>query len=119
MAWENKDMFELDYPSEKFCAAIYALAGNVPLRERILAAYMSFHTIGPEHFKNHPELLNDYEEIMADLTAKKEGFSGEGAVPATLRQMTDEEAARTAEQIIDFCFSIERARREIVRNKAS
>ena len=61
-----------------------------------------------------PEMQTDYREIMDQLTRRAEGFPGEGTVPSTLRQMSDEEADRVAELIIDFCFSVACARIEEV-----
>jgi hypothetical protein len=46
-----------------------------------------------------------------------EGLPGEGRVPATTKSMGDDEAEQVARLIIDFCFSIARARLEKARQR--
>lgn len=103
-------MADLGYVWEKFTTAVYSLAGHGPMQERLKSAYRSFHPIKVSDFDDDPELQADYREIIDRLTAKDEGSPGEGRVPSTLRQMSDEDADRLAELIIDFCFSVARAR---------
>ncbi|SDG45597.1 hypothetical protein SAMN05216338_1001370 [Bradyrhizobium sp. Rc2d] len=109
-------MADLNYVWEKFSTAIYSLAGNGPMRERLRSAYLSFHPVRIADFDDDPEMQADYREIMDRLTAWSEGYPGEGKVPSTLRQMNDEEADEVADLIIDFCFSVARARIEQARN---
>jgi hypothetical protein len=108
-------MADLDYVWEKFSTAIYALAGHGPMQERLKSAYLSFHAVMVSDFDNDPEMQTDYREIVDRLSARKEGFPGEGTMPSTLRQMSNEEADRIAELIIDFCFSVARARIDAAR----
>lgn len=89
-------MADLGYAWEKFGNAVHALAGHGSLQDRIHSAFMCFHPIRVDDFANDPELQNDYKEIMDRLTAV-DGAPGEGRVPATLKQMSDEEAAHVAE----------------------
>ncbi|MCA6110467.1 hypothetical protein [Bradyrhizobium cenepequi] len=109
-------MADLNYVLEKFSTAIYSLAGNGPMQERLHSAYLSFHPVRISDFDDDPEMQADYREIMDRLTARAEGHPGEGKVPSTLRQMSDDEANQIADLIIDFCFSVARARIEQARN---
>lgn len=109
-------MADLSYVWEKFSTAIYSLVGNGPMQERLHSAYMSFHPIRVSDFDNDPEMQSDYREIMDMLTSQAEGYPGEGKVPSTLRQMNDDEANKLAELILDFCFSVARARIDQAHN---
>lgn len=109
-------MADLNYVWEKFSTAVYSLAGNGPLQDRLRSAYLSFHPIRIADFDDDPEMQADYREIMDRLTARPEGYPGEGKVPSTLRQMSDDEADELASLIIDFCFSVARARIEEARS---
>lgn len=112
-------MADLSYVWEKFSIAIYSLAGHGPMQERLHSAYLSFHPVRTSDFDDDPEMQADYREIMDRFTARAEGHPGEGKVPSTLRQMSDDEADELANLIVDFCFSVARARLEQVRNKRS
>jgi hypothetical protein len=112
---EGTAMADLNYVWEKFTIAIYALASHGRMQERLKSAYLSFHPIQVSDFDDDPELQANYREIMDRLTARAEGFPGEGKMPSSLRQMNDEEADRLAELIINFCFSVARARIEEAR----
>jgi hypothetical protein len=104
----------LSYPWEKFSTAIYSLAGEGPLQKRIYAAYGSFHTLRPDNFTDHPDLRDQYEEIMGRLTAIKNPEKGH--VPATLEQMSDDEARKVATLIIEMAFAITSARLWAAKN---
>jgi len=108
-------MADLNYVWEKFSTAIYSLAGNGPMLERLRSAYLSFHPVQIADFNDDLELQADYREIMDRLTARAEGYPGEGKVPSTLRQMSDDEANELANLIISFCFSVARARLDRAR----
>lgn len=109
-------MADLSYVWEKFTTAVYSLAGSGPMQERLRSAYLSFHPVQVSDFDDDPELQADYREIMERLTARAEGYAGEGKVPSTLRQMSDEEADELANLIISFCFSVARARLDKARS---
>ncbi|OPH82380.1 hypothetical protein [Nitrobacter vulgaris] len=103
-------MADLSYVWEKFSTAVYSLAGNGRMQDRLWSAYSSFHPIQVSDFDNDPEMQSNFREIMNRLTAKAEGHAGEGKVPSTLRQMSDDEAVELSKSIIEFCFDVARAR---------
>lgn len=99
---------ELSYPYEKFSIAVSGMASSAAsIQRRLESAYMSFHPVRAEDFKD-PEMRETYEEIMAGLTKVKDPVKGH--VPATLALMPDAEAERIAGLIVDLFFSIARSR---------
>ena len=55
-------MGDLRYANEKFYTAVDALGGDGPLRNRILSAFMSFHPVQADDFKD-ADLKAKYEKI--------------------------------------------------------
>ncbi|KGT80456.1 hypothetical protein MA20_07650 [Bradyrhizobium japonicum] len=82
------------------------------MQQRLRSAYLSFHPVRTSDFDNDPEMQAHYHEIVDRLTARAEGPPEEGKAPSTLRQISDDEADELAGLIIDFCFSVARARIE-------
>jgi hypothetical protein len=107
-------MDPLAYPWEKFSNAVYALASEGPLQERILAAYMSFHVLTAKDFTD-PDLREQFEEIERRLTVVKDDPQ-KGFVPATLDRMSDAEAREVASLIVEMTFSIASERRLAAEN---
>ncbi|TBE66404.1 hypothetical protein ELH00_10605 [Rhizobium ruizarguesonis] len=91
-----------DYVREKFLSSIHMMAVSpVPLQKRLEYAYMTFHPIKEEDLPTD-ELKGFYRDLMEKLTKVKD--QQEGYVPATTRQMTDEEAREAAELIFNIFY---------------
>jgi hypothetical protein len=103
-------MADLNYVAEKFHVAVHCLVSDKPLQQRVYNAYMSFHPIKVEDFKNESELQEAYKQIMDSLTVV-EGAPGEGRVPATIKQMSDSDAAKLIDSILSFTFLVDAERR--------
>jgi hypothetical protein len=101
-------MDPLSYPWQKFSSAIYSLAGEGSLQSRIGGAYATFHVLQVEHFKDHPDLWDQYQQIIDRLTVIKN--PDEGYAAATLEQMPDDEACEVITMILDLAFMIAEAR---------
>jgi hypothetical protein len=87
-----------EYVWEKMGDAVECLAClNAPIKERIWNAYLEFHVLEPNYFEGTEQ--EDFRKLKADLTCvAPEG--DEGAVIATLREMTANEAYRIALRIM-------------------
>ncbi|MEI8697177.1 MULTISPECIES: hypothetical protein [unclassified Mesorhizobium] len=94
-----------DYAREKFVTATSTLVGNGDIRTRLLGAYMSFHPIKESDFRTS-ELSKVYKEIMDRLTKITPKDSDEGRVPATVKQLSDDEAGEIAELIWNLTYSL-------------
>lgn len=103
-------MDDLSYPDEKFSTAMYSLAGEGSLKDRIMEAYMSFHPITGKDFKNHPDLKAKFEELHAALTAVKTGDPKDGYVKTTLDSMTTEQLDDLSGKIVGLALAIRRVR---------
>jgi hypothetical protein len=92
----------LGYAREKLGVAVDALATSAkPIQDRLHLAYMSFHPLQERDFAD-PEMRASYAEIMRSLTIVKDGPESEGYVRNTLNVMSDEEAERVAELIVEL-----------------
>lgn len=94
------------YPFEKFMTAVDALAtSNRDLRDRVLSAFLSFHTLGDKDFED-PDVKSAYKAIIEKLTQVQD--PDKGAVAATLEQMSEEEVCSVADMIFEFFLTIVR-----------
>ncbi len=60
----------VSYPYEKFMVAVSCMATSpAPLRDRLVNAQLSFHTIGPADFDDHPDLGEMFAPIYAAYRA--------------------------------------------------
>jgi len=96
----------LDYISEKLTNAVHLLATSTEsLQKRLEFAALSCHTIsGPPHSEEGfptDELKMRFIEWWRALTAKQ-AQGDEGALVATTRSLTDEEARRLAEELFNI-----------------
>lgn len=90
----------LSYAFEKLSVAISSMAKDTnSLQERLRGAYLIFHPLRAEDFPR--DLSNQYREIEKSLT-KVPAVGDEGTVMATTRAMSDEEAAKLIESIVDL-----------------
>lgn len=104
-------MADLSYNWEKFSTAVYSFTSPAPVKERLESAFLSFHVLTPKDFEPWPEIRESFAALMNALTAKEATFEGEGRVRATIKQMTDDEAAQLCSSIVDICYAIARERR--------
>ena len=92
------------YAKEKMMEAVLVLATHPDrIKERLYHAFLRFQTIGmdmPEDF------ASDYEWIVNQLTSVP-GKCDEGAVVATLCNMTDKHAVEIARRIVDLEYRLE------------
>ena len=96
----------LHYAREKFGIALNSLATSAnSLQARLQSAYMSFHPIREDDFANS-EMRATYAEIIARLTAVKDGPETNGYLRNTLDQMSDAEAEGIAELIYNLSMEI-------------
>jgi hypothetical protein len=90
------------YAYEKFSTAVaYMATSPAPIQDRILLAYGSFHPVTSSDFASDPDLRSAFDEIMGLLRADKSD-PVQGYVPITVRGMSEEEAAKVADLIVDF-----------------
>jgi hypothetical protein len=102
---------QLGYPREKFMTGLFSLCGPGKLRDRILSAWTSFHTIKTEDFKGYDELQAKFDEIDKRLTAEVEDPNNQGYVQVNLNNMSEEQAAELSEMITSLTIGIFQASR--------
>jgi hypothetical protein len=89
---------ELSYLYEKFHTAVRAMASSAsPIQKRLWLAHTSICKLRPEDFED-PQMRAAFEEISTAL------------VPVTLAEMTDGEAERIADLIVDLFLDIAQSR---------
>ncbi len=97
----------IEYADEKFSTAIRSMAlGGGTLQERLVDAYLSFHTLRKEDFPEE-KLWNSFQDIHERLTCI-DATGDEGTVAATTRQMSFEEAHEVGSKIADLADTISR-----------
>ena len=82
-------------------AAKVASDATKTVRDRLYAAHLQLHTVLPEDFPVGP-LRTAYESIHDRLTKFRPGERHEESVIAVLRAMSDEAAARLAQDVGDL-----------------
>lgn len=103
----------IDYASEKLTAAVMSLATSAsPIQKRLWNAAMACHTLsnpahGDQDFSSH-ELRDRFHKWWAAMTAR-EPSGEEGSLEATIRQLSDEEAERLAEDLFEIYVEVEAA----------
>ncbi len=89
------------YIREKLFAAVGALAtGTGTIRERLLSAYLSMHTLEPDDFPDD-DGRRRFEEIVDKLTTFEQ-VRDEGSVAASTALMTEDQAVEVASAIVDL-----------------
>lgn len=88
------------YAEEKFAIALHVMAtGQGILQDRLLSAYLSFHTVREDDL---PEYLHeDYSWIVKSLTDKP-AMGDEGTLAATLVEMSGDDAQAIARRIYEL-----------------
>lgn len=89
------------YHREKFSSAISCLASSADLRTRLEHAFTSLITVRSENFSDEA-LGGRYGELYERVTAKDAQVEGEGKIRSTLRQMSDDDAERVAQELLDI-----------------
>lgn len=86
------------YIREKLSSALDSLITNRDIRSRVEGAFLSLIAVNDDDFSD-PANRQRYRKLLALVTARDEDHQGEGRIRATLRHMTDEEAAGVAKEI--------------------
>jgi hypothetical protein len=90
-----------EYVKHKLHEAVEALAASAsPIQRRLFNAGLILHTSNPEDF-THPGDGQRFAAIISALNAR-EASGDEGTLEATTSQLTDAEAERIAEQIVEL-----------------
>lgn len=89
------------YHREKFSNAMYSLATDLPLNERLVNAFTSLITVQPENFSDH-ELGEEYRTLYTKVTASEEQYPGQGSLQATLFSMNNDELNEVSRKIVEI-----------------
>ncbi|MBV9864613.1 MAG: hypothetical protein JO316_04635 [Abitibacteriaceae bacterium] len=97
-------MNDVSYTDEKLYIATHCLVGDGDIKDRLYNAYISsLHVLTKNDFPEH--LRQDYLYVESMLT-KVEATGDEGNATASINALTDEEAVKIAEKILDLAFDI-------------
>ncbi len=96
---------DMHYAHEKLTSAVYGMAVSTePLRDRVLSAWLGFHTIDEGDLPEDAHA--DFRSLMTRMTwTTPKG--DEGTIGATLALVSDEEAARLAQLICDLACRVD------------
>lgn len=92
---------------EKLYSAAIELAGEGPIKKRLIGAY-EHHLDGLEDEHMPHEIRDDFSALRRALCSVRP-LPGETAVLATVRKMSDGEASRYATQIVSMFSAVSRA----------
>jgi hypothetical protein len=96
------------YIREKLRAAADAInSGRGSIHERLLSAWLSFHVLKPADFPK-PDDGKLFARIIYRLT-DRQAADDEGDVPATIRQMSEDEANDVASDVLEIHARFKRA----------
>jgi len=88
---------------EQFHQASLALVGAGTVKQRLAFAWRQYlHDLDPEALPR--ELRSDFQ-LLTDLLSRERAVGGLGVVEATVRKMSDLQACRCAERIVEM-FSL-------------
>lgn len=93
---------------ESFHHATLELATSDPIKQRLIRSFSS-HLKDLDVTKLPQELRGDFQQLVSRLTEIRP-LRGETAVMATVRKMSNEEAAACAREIVDLMASLGTAR---------
>jgi len=94
-----------EYALEKLRLAIEGMAVSPrPLQLRLESAHLTFHPIREDDFPSDG-MKAIYRDLMDRLTAVKD--PSRGYVPATVAQLSDDEAEEIARMIVNLCDALE------------
>ena len=97
----------LNYTWEKLFVAVLSMAkSDSSLQDRLVGAYLSFHTLRDEDFPEG-ELRESFQEITHALTWRP-ARGDEGTVRATTHLMGDQEAGELVEKIVSLYDEVAR-----------
>ena len=83
---------------DRFYSAVAVLAGDGPIKQRLISAYSdNIDSISEEEIPL--PLQNDFLELRHELN-REAPLNGEGAVCATVRKMSIDEASRCASRLL-------------------
>ena len=94
-------------PSDRFAAATLLLAGNGPIKDRLLNAFQT--ELADVDINSIPlELRTAYDELQRSLH-REPPQRGENAVRATLRKISGAEADQLAQSVVRLCIELTRS----------
>lgn len=85
---------------EHLWAAIFLLVSAESIKRRLVSAYSS-HLSEIDQSELPSEVRDEFKDIVKSISRVKP-MRGESAVQATVRKMSDAEAARCASRIVEF-----------------
>jgi hypothetical protein len=91
---------------EKFFAATLKLASAGPIKQRLLEAFTAYLS-DVEQDELPKEIRGDFSALAQSLEQVRP-MRGENAIQATVRKMSDDDAARYSRQIVSMLGSISR-----------
>lgn len=94
--------YQYHYPIEKLYLALDVLVGSGDIRTRLRDASMNLIMLEPHDFP--PDLQEEWTGIWRALTWRTDEF--EGALEATTRTLSDEEATNLAKRIVGMFYSL-------------
>lgn len=98
-------MYDPSYGREKLGQGAEALVSKGDIKERLYRAWVSgLHVIRPHHLPE--DLRKEFAELRSAFTWVPVDTPGEGKLAATLRAMSDEEAERLANKILDMYVEV-------------
>ena len=93
-AWENL-----------FKAVHYAMQHEGTLQDRLHGCYTIFHVLSKQGYLS-PDLQQRFDAMVDAWSRMPDTTGREGTVPATLRQMGDDEARRWLEEILSLFIRV-------------
>ena len=99
---------DMNYGLEKLGSAVRRLVGKGTIKERLREAYLFnvMQLVGRDYLPE--DLKQKLQEITYHLTEEK--GEGEGAITATINEMSEADAVLYAEKICDLYFAATRKR---------
>ena len=90
---------------DRFHKAALALVGAGTVKQRLATAYRRYlHDLDPDMLPR--EVRSDFQALTSKLTSAR-AVGGLGVVEATVRKMSDSEATRCAERILEMFYMLE------------
>jgi hypothetical protein len=90
---------------DRFHKAALALVGAGTVKQRLAIAYRRYlHDVDPDMLPR--EVRSDFQALTSKLTSAR-AVGGLGVVEATVRKMSDLEATRCAERIVEMFYMLE------------
>ena len=96
----------MSYAQDKLYLALHALIGASPIRERLVSAAHAMLLLEPKDFSNADE-AQTFAKLWQDLTDVKGGCGGADDIDACIKHLTDDNAVRLAEAILNLYHGLD------------